>query len=359
LLEIVENRPVRVATVTAGDYDLNTVGGRGMARMMVTFASMETEQKSERQRAQQRQRAEMGRPHVTSRPFGYLEDGLTPHPVEGPALAAAIRSVTAGGTLGGLIRDWSQAGLKPVRGGEWRYSSIGALLARPRNAGLSVHRGQVVGKGNWEPLVSVDEHEALLAVLANPARRTSRTGRRWLLPGIASCGVCDCLVKVGGVNIRGDKRSIYKCRAHAHIYRSAPGIDELIENVMRQRLMRPDAIALMAPRSEASPLVAEIAALRQRQSNAERDYSDGLLDGRQLRDVTARIDAKIAQLQVDVSSATEVASVLPDVSQGWDQLTLDRKRMLIRAMLTIRIYRRSEEPKDCGPYGCQIKWRTS
>jgi len=214
-----------------------------------------------------------------------------------------------------------------------------------------------VGTGSWQPLVSVDEHEAVIAVLANPARRTSRVGRRWLLPGIATCGVCGAPVKVGGVTIRGEKRSLYNCREEPHIYRSAPPIDAMVEEIMRKRLSRKDAARLMAPRFDTAPIIAEVAALRARLASVERDYADGLVDGRQLRDVTARIEASITEHQQSISDAEGASAVLPDTSGGWDSLSLDRRRMLVRAMLDVRIYRKGSEPEGCGPYGCQIQWR--
>ena len=186
LLEIIESRPVRVATVTAGDYNLDKSGGRGMARMMVTFASMETEQKSERQQAQELQRAERGRPRGGVRPFGYLADGLSPHPVEGPALATAIRGVTSGATLGGVMRDWTMNGISPSRGGKWRYSSLNALLKRPRNAGLSVYRGQIVGTGEWEPLVTVAE-----CILRSVRATVPLSGEPLFRGGLSHCDVAD------------------------------------------------------------------------------------------------------------------------------------------------------------------------
>ena len=131
----------------------------------------------------------------------------------------------------------------------------------------------------------------------------------------------------------------------------------MVEHMMRRRLSRKDAVRLMTPRVETAQLIAEVAALRGRLSKAEQDYSEGLLDGRQLRDVTARIESSIGDRQMVISDAEGVSAILPDVSQGWDSLTLDRKRMLIRAMLDIRIYRKGSEPEGCGPYGCEIKWR--
>jgi DNA invertase Pin-like site-specific DNA recombinase len=357
LLDVVEARSVRVATVMAGDYDLTTPGGRAMARTMTVFARMETEVKSERQRAQEWQRAESGKPRVSVRPFGYQADGTTVHAVEGPALADAIRRVTVGASQKAIMREWTEAGLLPVRGGQWYASSFRALLIRPRNAGLSEYRGEILGAGQWDPLVTVEEREALLAVLNAPGRRQSRPARRWLLPSIAVCGSCGGRLKVGGVTIRGDKRSLYKCTGCGHVHRSATRIDAMVEELMRKRLARKDAARLMAPRVETAPLLAQVAALRARIEQTETDYADGLIDARQLHTVTARIESQIVQAQSSLAAATQAAVVLPDAANGWDALDINDKRALLRAMLDVKVYPRSDEPEDCGPYGCVITWR--
>jgi site-specific DNA recombinase len=164
-------------------------------------------------------------------------------------------------------------------------------------------------------------------------------------------------LKVGGVKIRGEKRSLYKCVGCGRVHRSATRIDEMVEDVMRQRLARKDAARLLTPRVDVAPLLAEVSALRARLAGAERDYADGLLDGRQLRDVTERIEGQLREVQSRITDAEGVAPVLPDLSAGWDALSLDRKRMVVRALLDVQVFPRSAEPEDCGPYGVVMRWR--
>ena len=54
--------------------------------------------------------------------------------------------------------------------------------------------------------------------------------------------------------------------------------------------------------------------MRARLVKAEADYADGLLDGRQLRDVTDRIEGLIrGEVQSRITDAEGVAPVLPDL----------------------------------------------
>ena len=65
----------------------------------------------------------------------------------------------------------------------------------PRNAGLSVYRGEVVGSARWPAILAEDTWRGVVAVLDDPGRRTT-PGRppRWLLSGLAVCGVCGARV---------------------------------------------------------------------------------------------------------------------------------------------------------------------
>jgi len=68
-----------------GDIDLSTGDGRAMARVLVAFAAKESDDESRRIRRRIEQDVAEGRPHGP-RPFGYLDDKVTPCPDEAPIL---------------------------------------------------------------------------------------------------------------------------------------------------------------------------------------------------------------------------------------------------------------------------------
>ena len=47
------------------------------------------------------------------RPFGYREDHVTAHPAEGPAVAEACAALLGGGTVSGVMREWTRLELTP------------------------------------------------------------------------------------------------------------------------------------------------------------------------------------------------------------------------------------------------------
>jgi hypothetical protein len=174
-----------------GIIDLGTDSGRLAARILVAVAKAEQERKSERQKLANEAAAVNGKRRLgTPRPFGYCDDHVTAHPAEGPAVGNACDALLGGGTISGVMREWAKAGRRPVQSttGTWTRQSIRTILLNPRIAGLSPYRGEIVGQGDWEPLVAEETWRAVRAILEDPARRPPR-GVRTLLGGLARIGM--------------------------------------------------------------------------------------------------------------------------------------------------------------------------
>ena len=88
-----------------GNVNLGTDSGRLAARILVAVAKAEQERKSERQKLANEVAAVNGQRRLgTPRPFGYRDDHVTVHPVEGPAVAEAGRP--GGGRGRTSSRSW-------------------------------------------------------------------------------------------------------------------------------------------------------------------------------------------------------------------------------------------------------------
>jgi site-specific DNA recombinase len=100
----------------------------------------------------------------------------------------ACQALLGGGTLSGIMREWAGAGLRPAQSktGRWSRTSVRTILLNPRIAGLSAYRGEIVGQGQWEPLVGEETWRAVRGILEDPARKPPR-GVRTLLGGLALC----------------------------------------------------------------------------------------------------------------------------------------------------------------------------
>jgi site-specific DNA recombinase len=128
------------------------------------------------------------------------------------------------------------------------------LLVNPVLAGLRVHRGEVVGDGAWEPLISRAEHERLLAMFGDKAarRRTGR-GRKFLLSGgLLICGECEAELYSGR---RGNGTAVYVCRTDAggcgKVQIQAEPLELLIRGAVVEALAGPKLAKLLAEREDA------------------------------------------------------------------------------------------------------------
>ncbi|MGH3304371.1 MAG: recombinase family protein [Streptosporangiaceae bacterium] len=334
-----------------GVIDLGTDSGRLAARILVAVAKAEQERKSERQKLANEAAALAGKRRLgTPRPFGYCDDHVTPHPQEGPAVAAACRVLLGGGTLSGVMREWTAAGLTPAQSqtGRWSRQSIRTILLNPRVAGLSAYRGQIVGAGQWQPLVSEETWRAVRAILEDPARKPPR-GVRTLLGGLARC---PCGNVVTGMPSHTGHH-IYRCAppgrstsfTGGHVARRAAPVEDFIERAVIARLSRPDAADLLAPQ-EHGPDVAglreEAAAIRATLQEMAADRALGLITRAQMIAATQRGNSRLGEIENALAEAARENVLAPLVAAhsaatAWEDLDLARKRAVIKTLMSITL----------------------
>ncbi len=243
-IDLADRRGIALASV-GGDVDLSTDNGRLFARIKGAVARSEVERKGTRQRSANDQRAADGRPSAGRRAYGYSPDGLHLVDVEASHLRWAAERILAGDSLHAVVRGVDGRGARTTAGNPWTSTQLRRTLQNPRYAGLRVHRGEVVGTGSWPTLFDEGTHAALVAVFADPARHVASPPRRYLLSGVATCGVCDG--RIFGVGEK-DKGPLYRCHTRLHINRQAAPIEQLVASVIVARLERPDAVELVSPR---------------------------------------------------------------------------------------------------------------
>jgi site-specific DNA recombinase len=337
-------RDIPTHTVKSGLLDLSTPSGRMIAVITGAVAQQESEHKSERQKRKAEELASKGLPLGGGRPFGYEADGVTVRPTEAEELRGMVARVLAGDSLASIMRDLNDRGVTTTRGNRWGYSSIRSLLLRERNCGRMRHRGEVVGMASWEPLVSEAEHDAIVAVLSAPSRRTSPgPARRHLLSGIARCS-CGTPMKPGWVLSRGQKHWIYKCpeKGPGHAYRK---IDRVDAYVVERTLDVLSCVNVARPSDDkASVLETQRVELQTRLRGAADLYSSGQISAEQLAAITARVNDELTVVLAGLNDL-QAGSLLTEVEnislERWDELPLDRKRKIIHDLMEVVV-----EPVD-------------
>jgi site-specific DNA recombinase len=331
-----------VHTPRGGTYDLPTATGRKRLRDDANMAAYEVDHMTERIMAAKAEAIAEGRDLGGRRRFGW-DAGLHLIPAEASTIALGTRQIIAGVSLGAVTREWNAAGVKTSTGKPWRTREVSRVLRRARNAGLLEHHGQVAGPGTWPAIVTEAEWRACKAILEDPARRTSPgPERRWLLSGIALCGICGwpLLCTTGGRRV---SRAVYRCRRGGlHVARDARNLDDWVSAVAVRRLSLPDAV----PQDAGEDLVAlqaEIIAIRQELDDLAADVGARRISARQMALASGPLNDELSALQQRAADAARPGVFAPfaaaaDPWEAWDGLTLDQQRRVIATLMCVTVF---------------------
>jgi DNA invertase Pin-like site-specific DNA recombinase len=343
LLDLVEQRGLLVATVAGGDYDLSTPYGRAVARIFGAIARQEVEQKGARQARANLQRAEAGQTSFTRRPFGYSADGRSLVEAEADEVRQAASAVLDGATLASLVNDLNNRGVRTSTGGRWTVTTLRRILLNPRYAGLATYRGKVTTKGLWPAVYDREVHERLVLILTNPARlRHKGTTPRYLLSGLARCGLCGDRMFASPMGQKGEYWMVYRCRK-AHLMRRLDRVDEIVTDVVVARLAAPDAVDLLATENEdVTSLRAEGLRLRQQIDDLADMFAEGHITSEGLKRNSAKLRARLDDVERRCVPSSGAAELLPlltakDVGESWGQLPLARKRGVIDLLMDVTV----------------------
>ncbi len=80
----------------------------------------------------------------------------------------ATAAVLSGQALRGIVAELNARGALTVNDKRWSTTTLRLILLRERNAGRRVYQGQVVGRGDWQPVLDEDTHTRVLALLTDP-----------------------------------------------------------------------------------------------------------------------------------------------------------------------------------------------
>ncbi|MFI8850476.1 recombinase family protein [Streptomyces sp. NPDC053499] len=321
LIEIFDERPrLEFATVT-NDINLGTPDGRTMARIMVAFANKSSHDSSRRIRRKHFELAQQGKDSGGPAPYGWRKNDRTKVDREAAAaIREAQREILAGVRIGTIRTRWQEQGLGNPRAGTKRmaHHHVEHILTNPRLVGYRTYHGEILygedGRpipGNWEPINTVEEWEAVCAAVAE--RKQKHPGRslarKYLLSGIARCGLCKSKIR-GQTNPRwspGSKAAkfTYQCSVVnggcGKVGRVGEPIDRLIAQLVLEE-QRERAAATRVPMQQQWPDEAELADVE--------------------HDIAQLVEAERAK---EISVAT-LLQLLPGKERARDELKLKRAR---------------------------------
>ncbi len=328
-------------------YDLNTSDGRFTTGLHALLSENEAEKTRERVLRAFRHNAEEGKPHGKI-PYGYKAKrdpdsgriiARVPHPEQAAIVREAVHRIIAGETPWAVAQDFNARGVPtPGASAVWNGQRLSNVAKSPTHAGLRSHRGQIT-TGQWEPIISVDDHETVVALLNAPGRRTQRgTLPKHLLSGIAVCGVCGSVVE----RIKNSGYDSYTCsNPKRHVARRIPKVDALVERAViaycsAQSLPR-DTSGTEAARAAQR----EVISLRTRLDAYIERAVAGSISPDAFEVIEPQLRAQLADAQRRAAPAvadpliTELLGA--NAERHWDAMTIVQKRRVIRELVTVRI----------------------
>jgi DNA invertase Pin-like site-specific DNA recombinase len=329
-----------------GDFNLGSGDGLLVARLLSAVAANESDSKRRRGRRKALEVAQAGRPHAGGpRPFGYLADKLTPEPREAAVYRQLAERAVAGESLNSLSAWLEAQGVQTVGGHPWRTQVVRQILTNPRYWGVRIYRGEPIGEAEWPGLISPDLGQRLVTRLTDPARRTNRTARRYLLSGMCRCDLCGA--KMFSVPRYETRR--YLCRSGndfggcGRMAIAAESLEALISEAVLLRLDTPELAAAL--RGEAQLDLDTAAA--QRNLDADVAQLEELAQLYAARSITARewlqarqpIESRLTATRRQLAHARGFSPVTDYIGNAgllrrqWATLNLNRQRAIVQAVV--------------------------
>lgn len=371
LINVVEHSPhsIVVESVT-GSLHMEKGRDNFDAEIRVLVANKSSRDTARRVSAARERQALNGKFGGGRRPYGFgVQTGVDPKtdkPIidytkvvedEAKQIKAWADDVLAGVPLRTIARQLRDNGVPTVTDtgyDRWQSTTVRDILLRPRNAGLMVYKGKVVGAAPWEPILERDTWETIVAALTDPDRAKGKPGRapRYLGTGIY---LCQCgqsvVIQCGGTG----KVPGYRCGTigEGHIRRKAANVDELVQQKVVARLSGSQALKLLDTPADDGIDVSKLRTERKELEEKKKrliamhvrgDIDDAdLIESRKL--IVARLDELRAQMDAQNHHKPWVRAGLPvgesrkKLAQAWVGVPLGLKREIIKELVTVTILR--------------------
>jgi DNA invertase Pin-like site-specific DNA recombinase len=363
--EWVQEHHVPVETCEGDDF--RTAGGLMVINMKGTVAEHESRRMSERTARALLQKVQNGEmPNGRAR-WGYNAD-MTINEPQAELLRGWVRHVLAGGRKADIVNELRSTGTPTMRGGKWSDSVVRAMLLSPVPAGYQDHTystpdGKVTErfKGNWEPIISLADHEAVSAAITGRKKPGTLAARNYLLSGIATCGRCGRpmrgALRANRKNYAPGRDWIYKCQWHGggcYLSRTGWRVDLLIGFAVIETMAAlqdrdgpvsewddgTEAVTSEPERqAESERLEQKITNLRAAYRRGDIEDTDYFATLRELRDDhTAAVRAEARE--VAERAAEDARARYTD--EDWNTSGLEAKRDMIRSLLDQIVIRQSK-----------------
>lgn len=386
---------VRLVYVLGGELDLEDPNAALFSTMSAAVSRWESAVKSRRVGAAARQRALSGRPPHGGRRYGYSVDPDTgdwqvlEH--EARAYRETVENVIAGASVRSQVQRLNALGpdyYAPERKGKrnrWSSTTLRRTLMRKDAAGLVRFRDEEFPdvQAQWPPIITLEQHRAIVAILTDPSRRKGKTGGppKYLGTHLYVCGTC------GGTLVSwhysagpgGEPTKAYQCRNADPARHGAPAkrsrhvairmklVDDIVTAAVVQRLRSPDVqnrvAAARSTTVDVPGLLATRSALQVELAEVGEAIGRGDLTVSQGAAASRGIQSRLDQVARELESA-DGAGVVVDVAQAvldpagwWETAGLEQRRAVLDALAVVTVNTTTVRGGTFDPRRVQIEWR--
>lgn len=329
-----------------------------------------------------------GRP-AGVRSFGYRHgvdaDGrktLIVVPEQAEIIRETAEKALGGWSLARIAAELVDRGVTGANGGKIEGYTIKSLLTSPTIAGLRVHKGRVVGRGIWEPILDEDTWHAVRNRLAArrtvdradgsayPVAATSRYGaRRYLLTGgTAVCGVCDHPLVASMKQLKNHTTvPYYLCHPKAG-GRGCIGImAERFEAYVVQRLVdeldKPaflDALGADEHVGRRDEIAASLRAVDDQRNQLAGMWATAELTADEWRTARRTLAEREQQLRAELAAVPPPVSLVDPslIRAGWEAMNLDERREIIAMFVErVTVHRAKPGTRGFDSDRVSVEWR--
>jgi site-specific DNA recombinase len=335
----------KLASVS-GDVDLSTHDGQFLARILGAVAAKESDDKSRRIRRKKEADAQAGKiSGGGSRPYGYDDDKLTVRESEAIVIRECAAKLLAGEALRSICTSLNERGVPTSTGGQWQAQTLSRILKSARIAGQREHKGEIVAEAEWPAIISPAESSRIRALLSDPARRTNKVARRYLLVRLLRCGLCgETLVsrpKQGGVRayqcVRGPGFSgCGRMSARADL------LEQFVVDAVLYRLDSPELAAAMSGepgdpdaercQAEIDQAGSQLDVLASMHGEGEISLSEWLAARAPLQRRVTDAKKQLGRLTRTTALAGQIGNS-SELRERWGSLPLSRQHAIVAAVL--------------------------
>jgi len=241
----------------------------------------------------------------------------------------------------------------------WTETQLKRILLNPGYIAKRVHKGEVVGDADWEPLLDEATFNAIGERLTHPAARGGHDIRH-LLGGIARCGRCGGPMYCG----KAGGKLTYECKpGRGHLTRNQQHLDAYVTAVLLERLATIDLDDLGAEHPDAVKARAEAAEMRQRINDAADKFASGQISSSTLAKIETNLTPKIRAAEKRARAAAVPPNLAALTGEGvderWDTLSIEQQREIVRLLLDVTVMpdTRPKGSRGFDPDAVKLEWR--